>query len=87
MTVGMGDITVVRFSPIATEGDWPWTRGRITKELLFAVEYKRAKTLCAEYNEEGWHVNVKGTPAGDSLGGMRLVGEIDTSGEFTKANQ
>ena len=178
--------TVVRFSPIATEGDWPWTRGRITKELPFAVEYKRAKTLCAEYNkrllfksgkrigllidtcgygpfrvyqlkdggyclvdgygladnprymrvniqaetvelkyengwfaipekgyvrgwggvsndlagfsfdmysggslndEEGWQVNVKGTPVGDSLDGMRLVGEINTSGRFTKEGQ
>jgi hypothetical protein len=38
-------------------------------------------------NEEGWHVNVKGTPVGDSLDGMRLVGEIDTSGKFTKEVQ
>ncbi|MBR3922637.1 MAG: hypothetical protein IKJ45_05955 [Kiritimatiellae bacterium] len=178
--------TIVRFSPIATEGDWPWTRGRITGELPFAVEYKRAKTLCAEYNkrllfksgkriglpldtcgygpfrvyllkdgnyclvdgygiasnprymrvntknetvelmygagwfsipekgyvrgwggvsndlagfsfdmysggslndEEGWSVKVKGTPVGDSLNGMRLIGEIDTSGRFTKEDQ
>lgn len=162
-----------------------WTKGRITDELPFAVEYKRAKTLCAEYNkrllfksgkrigllidtcgygpfrvyllkdgsyclvdgyglannprymrvntktetvelkhengwfaipekgyvrgwgggytglagfffdmysgeslnDEGWHVNVKGTPVGDSLDGMRLVGEIDTTGEFTKEDQ
>ena len=162
-----------------------WTKGRITDELPFAVEYKRAKTLCAEYNkrllfrsgkrigllidtcgygpfrvyqlkdgcyclvdgygrmnnprymrvntkaetvelkyengwfaipekgyvrgwggvsndlagfsfnmysgesldDKGWQVNVKGTPVGDSLDGMRLVGEIDTTGEFTKEDQ
>ena len=28
-----------------------WTKGRITDELPFAVEYKRAKTLCAEYDK------------------------------------
>ena len=43
--------TVIRFSPIATEGDWPWTKGRITEDLPFAVEYKRAKTFCAEYDK------------------------------------
>lgn len=162
-----------------------WTKGRITDELPFAVEYKRAKTLCAEYDkrllfksgkrvgllidtcgygpfrvyqlkdgcyclvdgyglannpryvrvntqnetvelkheggwfpipekgyvrgwggvsndlagfsfnmysgesldDKGWHVNVKGTPVGDSLDGMRLVGEIDTTGKFTKEDQ
>ena len=39
---------VVRFSPL---GEFPWTRGRITDELPFAVEYKRAKTLCPEYDK------------------------------------
>lgn len=43
--------TVIRFSPLATEGDWPWTKGRISKDLPFAVEYKRAKTFCAEYDK------------------------------------
>ncbi len=43
--------TVVRFSPIATESDWPWTKGKITDQLPFAAEYKRAKTLCAEYDK------------------------------------
>ena len=43
--------TVIRFSPLATEGDWPWTKGRITEDLPFAVEYKRAKTFCAEYDK------------------------------------
>ena len=43
--------TVVRFSPIAIENDWPWTKGKITDQLPFAVEYKRAKTLCAEYDK------------------------------------
>ena len=38
-------------------------------------------------DDKGWHVNVKGTPVGDSLAGMRLVGEIDTSGKFTKEDQ
>ena len=42
---------VVMFSPIATEGDWPWTRGNIADELPFAVEYRRAKTFCAEYDK------------------------------------
>ena len=42
---------VIRFSPLATEGDWPWTKGRITADLPFAVEYKRAKTFCAEYDK------------------------------------
>ena len=41
----------VKFSPIATEGDWPWTKGNITDRLPFAVEYKRAKTFCAEYDK------------------------------------
>ena len=41
----------VKFSPIATEGDWPWTKGHITDRLPFAVEYKRAKTFCAEYDK------------------------------------
>ena len=43
--------TVIRFSPIATESDWPWTKGKITDDLPFAVEYKRAKTLCAEHDK------------------------------------
>ena len=43
--------TVIRFSQLATEGDWPWTKGRITEDLPFAVEYKRAKTFCAEYDK------------------------------------
>ena len=42
---------VIRFSPLATEGDWPWTKSRITADLPFAVEYKRAKTFCAEYDK------------------------------------
>lgn len=42
---------VLRWTPLATEADWPWTEGRITEELPFAVEYKRAKTLCAEYDK------------------------------------
>ena len=41
----------VRFSPIATENDWPWTKGEITDDLPFAVEYRRAKTFCAEYDK------------------------------------
>ncbi len=180
--------TIVMFSPIATEGDWPWTRGNISGELPFAVEYRRAKTFCAEHdkrilfksgkrvgllidtcgfgpfrvyklntgeyclvdgfgmnlpksfgdqsrfmrvnvenetvelksgkgwfkipekgyvrgwggepgnlngfsfdmypgrdlNGEGWHVDVNGTPVGDSLDGMKLLGEIDTHGRFNK---
>ena len=170
--------TVIRFSPIATEGDWPWTKGRMIDELPFAVEYNRAPTFSAEYdkrilfksgkrvgllidtggygpfriyrlndgnyclvdgygvagnsrylrvnveretvelkvgcgwfvipekgyvrgwggsddlnlsfdmypggslNAKGWYVDVKGTPVGDSLDGMKLIGEIDTSGKF-----
>ncbi len=172
--------TGIRFSPFATEGDWPWTKGRVTEALPFAVEYRRAKTFCAEYdkrvvfrsgkrvgllmdtcgygpfrvyrlkdgtycledgfglandvrhqrvdvkretvelkqggawyaipgggfirgyggvpgslsltfsmysggdlnNEEGWDVDVTGTPVGDSLDGMELIGEIETSGHF-----
>lgn len=172
--------TGIRFSPFATEGDWPWTKGRVTEALPFAVEYRRAKTFCAEYdkrvvfrsgkrvgllmdtcgygpfrvyrlkdgtycledgfglandvrhqrvdvkretvelkqggawyaipgggfirgyggvpgslsltfsmysggdlnNEEGWDVDVTGTPVGDSLDGMELIGEIETSGRF-----
>ncbi|MBR1921250.1 MAG: hypothetical protein IJ829_04510 [Kiritimatiellae bacterium] len=41
----------VKFSPIATEGDWPWTKGKITDQLPFAVEYRRLKTLCPEYDK------------------------------------
>lgn len=33
-------------------------------------------------NEEGWDVDVTGTPVGDSLDGMELIGEIGTSGRF-----
>lgn len=172
--------TVIRFSPIAIEGDWPWTKGRITEDLPFAVEYKRAKTFCAEYdkrllfksgkrigllidtcgygpfrvyrlkdgnycledgygmvnnqrhlrvnveketvelefgggwyaipdngyvrgwggsddyfsfdmypgsdlNAKGWHVPVKGTPVGNSLDDMELIGEINTRGEFVRS--
>lgn len=181
---------VVRYSPLATDGDWPWTKGEITAELPFAIEYKRHKTFCAEYdkrilfksgkrigllidtcgfgpyrvfrlkdgnyclvdgynrnysksfesmerylrvdvvketvemkhvnwwfmipeegyvrgwggvsddttkgmdhfffdmysggdlNGKGWTVEVKGTPIGDSLEGMELIGEIDTMGSF-----
>ena len=171
--------TVIRFSPIATEGDWPWTKGRIAEDLPFAVEYKRAKTFCAEYDKrllfksgkrigllidtcgygpfrvyrlkdgnyclvdgygmvdnqrhlrvnveketvelefggrwyaipekgyvrgwggsddyfsfdmypgsdldaKGWHVSVKGTPVGNSLDDMELIGEINTRGEFAR---
>lgn len=43
--------TVVRFSPLATESDWPWVGGKITVELPFAVEYKRAWTFCAEHDK------------------------------------
>lgn len=179
---------IVMFSPIATEGDWPWTEGTISDELPFAVEYKRAKTFCAEYdkrllfksgkrvgllfntcgfgpfrvyrlktedyclvdgfdrnlpepfgdqsrylrvnvknepvelktgngwfripekgyvrgwggtpnsldefwfdmypggnlNGKGWSAKVKGTPVGDSLDGMKLIGEINTSGRFKR---
>ena len=180
---------VVRLSPLAMESDWPWTKGRITDELPFAVEYKRAKTLCAEYDKrllfksgkrvglqidtcgygpfrvyrlrdgnyclvdgydikadlpdvpryyrinveketvehkqddnwyaipekgyvrgcggvvgenvkhfdmypggslnttEGWIVCVTGTPVGDSLDGMRLIGKINTSGKFKSVDQ
>ena len=169
--------TVIRFSPIATESDWPWTKGKITDDLPFAVEYKRAKTLCAEHdkrllfksgkrvgllidtcgygpfrvyrlkdgnyclvdgygridnprhlrvnakqetvelksgekwypipekgyvrgwggsddsfsfhmysggdlNGEGWLVPVRGAPVGNSLDGMKLIGEINTRGKF-----
>lgn len=172
--------TGVLFSPFATEGDWPWTKGRVTEALPFAVEYRRAKTFCSEYDkrvvfksgrrvsllmdtcgygpfrvyrlkdgtycledgfglahdvrhqrvdvkretvelkqgvawyvipdsglirgyggvpgsfsltfsmysgtnlndEEGWNVDVTGTPVGDSLDGMELIGEIETSGRF-----
>ena len=173
--------TVIRFSPIATEGDWPWTKGRITEDLPFAVEYKRAKTFCAEYdkrllfksgkrigllidtcgygpfrvyrlkdgnyclvdgygminnqrhlrvnveketvelkvgkgwfpipekgyvrgwggsddldllfdmysggdlNGEGWCVTAKGTPIGNSLDSMELIGEINTRGKFVRS--
>lgn len=38
----------VRFSPLPSE---TWTRGNVSNELPFAVEYKRAKTLCAEYDK------------------------------------
>ena len=172
--------TVIRFSPLATEGDWPWTKGRITEDLPFAVEYKRAKTFCAEYdkrllfksgkrigllidtggygpfmvyrlkdgnyclvdgyglvdnqrrlrvnvenetvelefggrwyaipekgyvrgwggsddyfsfdmysggdlNGEGWCVTAKGTPIGNSLDSMELIGEINTRGNFLRS--
>ena len=40
--------TVVRWSPLATEADLPWRGGVISDELPFAVEYKRARTFCAE---------------------------------------
>lgn len=43
--------TVVRWSPLATEADWPWRGGEISDEMPFAVEYKRAKTFCAEYDK------------------------------------
>ena len=172
----------VRFSPIAVESDWPWTKGKITDDLPFAVEYKRAKTLCAEYykrllfksgkrvgllidpcgygpfrvyrladgnyclvdgygmidnqrylrvnakletvelkvdgkwhaipekgyvrgwggsddcfffdmysggdfNGEGWHVQANGTPVGNSLDGMELIGEINTRGKFKSVSR
>lgn len=38
-------------------------------------------------DDKGWYVNVKGTSVGDSLDGMRLIGEIDTSGRFTREDQ
>ena len=34
------------------------------------------------YSGEGWDVDVTGTPVGDSLDGMELIGEIETSGRF-----
>jgi hypothetical protein len=37
-----------------------------------------------DLNGEGWHVDVNGTPVGDSLDGMKLLGEIDTHGRFNK---
>ena len=43
--------TGIRFSPFATEGDWLWTKGRVTEALPFAVGYRRAKTFCAEYDK------------------------------------
>lgn len=43
--------TAVRLSPLATEADWPWTNGTIADGLPFAVEYRRAKTFCAEYDK------------------------------------
>ena len=43
--------TAVHFSPLAIEADWPWVGGKMTDELPFAVEYKRAKTLCAEHDK------------------------------------
>lgn len=43
--------TAVRWSPLATEADWPWRGGEISDELPFAIEYKRAKTFCAEYDK------------------------------------
>ena len=178
--------TAVRWSPLATEADWPWRGGAISDELPFAVEYKRAKTFCAEYDKrlvfksgkrigllidtcgfgpfhvyrmkdglycledgygwrgpgdnrrffrvnveketvemksdsgwfpipekglvrgwgsipgelkdftfdmypggdlnstKGWNVRVTGTPVGMSMDGMKLIGEIDTGGRFSK---
>lgn len=43
--------TAVRLSPLATEADWPWVGEKITDELPFTVEYRRAKTLCAEHDK------------------------------------
>ena len=43
--------TVVRYSPLATENDWPWRLNKIAGDLPFAVEYRRAKALCAEYDK------------------------------------
>ena len=43
--------TAVRWSALATEADWPWSGGEISDGLPFAVEYKRAKTFCAEYDK------------------------------------
>lgn len=43
--------TAVRWSPLATDADWPWRGGEISDELPFAVEYKRAKTFCAEHDK------------------------------------
>ena len=43
--------TAVRWSPLAIEADWPWKGGEITGELPFAVEYRRARTFCAEYGK------------------------------------
>ncbi|MGN0853091.1 MAG: hypothetical protein ACI4Q3_06905 [Kiritimatiellia bacterium] len=53
----------------ALEGDWPWTRGRIAGDLPFAVEYRRAKTLCAEHDKRllfksGKRVGLLGNPGG-----------------------
>ena len=44
-------------------------------------------TCPAAADDKGWYVNVKGTSVGDSLDGMRLIGEIDTSGRFTREDQ
>ena len=41
----------VRWSPLSTDADWPWRGGEISDELPFAVEYKRAKTFCAEHDK------------------------------------
>ena len=35
-----------------------------------------------DLNAKGWNVTVKGTPVGNSLDGMALIGEIDTEGKF-----
>ena len=33
-------------------------------------------------NNKGWHVTVSGTPVGDSLDGKKLIGTINTTGQF-----
>ena len=33
-------------------------------------------------NNKGWHVTVSGTPVGDSLDGKKLIGTINTAGQF-----
>ena len=43
--------TAVRWSPLAIEADRPWIGGEITDELPFAIEYRRARTFCAEYSK------------------------------------
>ena len=35
-----------------------------------------------DLNAKGWNVTVKGTPVGNLLDGMALIGEIDTEGKF-----